>query len=73
MDGPILSYILQNKQLENSTFNFSKKKKKKRKEKKAVHLLIKFLYHNILLFVFRVHKYLFIHIFPLKVHFNVKQ
>ena len=74
MDGPILSYILQNKQLENSTFNFSKKKKKKKeKEKKAVHLLIKFLYHNILLFILRVHKYLFIHIFPLKVHFKVKQ
>ena len=35
MDGPILSYILQNKQLENSTFNISKKKKKKRKRKES--------------------------------------
>ena len=35
MDGPISSYILQNKQLENSTFNFSKKKKKKKKRKES--------------------------------------
>ena len=34
MDGPILSYILQNKQLENSTFNFSKKKKKRKGKRK---------------------------------------